>query len=146
MNKKVKLIIEIAIFIVVLCGITSIYYFNNRNKKQLEEEASSVGIVKVTDGNFNSEVLESDKPVIVEFTSNSCPPCISLLPTLINIAKTNSDVKVVTINIDSKENKSVVTKYQVEATPTIIIFKEGKVKDSIIGATDEESIMTALNK
>lgn len=146
MNKKVKLIIEIAIFIVVLCGITGIYYFNNRNKEQLEEEASNVGIVKVTDSNFNSEVLESDKPVIVEFTSNSCPPCISLLPTLINIAKTNSDVKVVTINIDSKENKSVVTKYQVEATPTIIIFKEGKVKDSIIGATDEESIMNALNK
>lgn len=103
MNKKVKLIIEIVIFIVVLCGITGIYYFGNVNKKQNEEEAISVGIIKVTDENFNTEVLESDKPVIVEFTSNSCPPCVSLLPTLINIAKNNKDVKVATMNIDAKK-------------------------------------------
>lgn len=146
MNKKVKLIIEIVIFIVVLCGITGIYYFGNVNKKQNEEEAISVGIIKVTDENFNTEVLESDKPVIVEFTSNSCPPCVSLLPTLINIAKNNKDVKVVTMNIDAKENSNTVSKYGIEATPTIKIFKEGKESSIIVGATDEEKIMSELNK
>lgn len=146
MNKKVKLIIEIAIFVIVLCGITGIYYFSNHNKEELEEEASHVGIIKITDENFNNEVMESDKPVIVEFTSNSCPPCVSLLPTLINIAKTNKNVKVVTINIDAKESKSTVTRYKIEATPTIMIFKDGKPTETILGATDEESIMAALNK
>ncbi len=146
MDKKVKLIIEIIIFIVVLCAITGLYYFGNINKEKNEEEAVSVGIIKVTDENFNTEVLESDKPVVVEFTSNSCPPCVSLLPTLINIAKNNKDIKVATMNIDVKESSNTVSKYNIEATPTIKIFKDGKDTSTILGATDEEKIMAELNK
>lgn len=146
MNKKVKLIIEIVIFIVALCGITGIYYFGNVNKKENEEEAVSVGIIKVNDENFNTEVLESGRPVIVEFTSNSCPPCVSLLPTLINIAKNNKNVKVATMNIDAKESSKTVSKYSIEATPTIKIFKDGQETSTILGATDEGKIMSELNK
>ncbi|MDE5888692.1 MAG: thioredoxin family protein, partial [Bacilli bacterium] len=141
MNKKLKLIIEIVIFIVALCAITGIYYFSNTNKEKNEEEAANVGIIKVTDENFSTEILESDKPVILEFTSNSCPPCVSLLPTLINIAKNNKDIKVATMNIDAKESANTISKYKIEATPTIMIIKDGQVTETILGATNEDKIM-----
>lgn len=143
MNKKVKLIIEIIIFILVLCAITFIYYFNNSNK---EEESASVSITSVTDENFEKEVLNSDKPVILEFTSKTCPPCVAMLTTLIDIAKNNDDIKVATLDIDSDETKNTTDEYEVSATPTLIIFENGKVKDTLVGAIGEDKIMEAIGK
>lgn len=142
MNKKVKLIIEIIIFILVLCAITFIYYFNNSNK----EESASVSITSVTDENFEKEVLNSDKPVILEFTSKTCPPCVAMLTTLIDIAKNNDDIKVATLDIDSDETKNTTDEYEVSATPTLIIFENGKVKDTLVGAIGEDKIMEAIGK
>lgn len=142
-KKKTKLIIEIVIFILALCTITFVYYFSG-NKETTEEEQSEVGIIKITDENFESEVLQSDKPVVLEFYSNMCPPCLTMLPTMINIAKNNKDIKVGTVNNSDNNTSSIVSRYEVEATPTIIIIKNGEVHNTIIGATSEESIMNAL--
>ena len=73
MNKKVKLIIEIAVFVVLLVVIACIYNFNDSNREELEAEAGNVGVVKITDENFNQEVIESDKPVILEIKSIAMP-------------------------------------------------------------------------
>lgn len=145
MNKKVKLIIEIAIFIIVIGGIASIYYFstNSTNKEALEESVS-VGVIKVTDDNFKEEVIEADKPVILEFSSNSCPPCVAMLTTLIDIAKSNKDVKVATLNIDSKDCENILEEYPADATPTIMIFHNGEVISTLVGAVDEDAIMAEL--
>lgn len=145
MNKKVKLIIEIVIFIIALCAITGFYYFGNNSKKE-QEEAINVGIVKVDNDNFLEEVVNSEKPVILEFSSKSCPPCVAMLTTLINIAKNNDDVKIGTVDIDEKDSEKIVTRYGVSATPTIIIFKDGSVKEVILGAASEDKIMEALRK
>ena len=61
MNKKVKLIIEIVIFLAVIGGIAGVYYFstNSTNKEEVEEESVRVGVVKVTDENFQEEILQS---------------------------------------------------------------------------------------
>ena len=147
MNKKVKLIIEIAVFVVILGVIAGIYYFstNSTNKKEVGEESVSVGVVKVTDDNFEEEIINSDKPVILEFSSNSCPPCIAMLTTLVDIAKNNKDVKVATLNTDSKDSEEVLDKYPIDATPTIMIFKDGKAISTLVGAVDKVTILSELD-
>ena len=128
-----------------MCAITCIYYFNN-NSKEEEEESVDVGIVSVTDDNFSKEVLNSNKPVVLEFTSKSCPPCVAMLTTLIDIAKNNNNIKVGTVDIDSDKSENLTTDYEVSATPTLIIFENGKVKNTLVGAVDEDKIMEALGK
>ena len=147
MNKKVKLVIEIIIFLVVLGVIAVIYYFstNSVNKKEVEEESVSVGVVKITDENFEEEILQSDKPVILEFSSNSCPPCVAMLTTLVDIAKTNKDVKVATLNTDSKDCKEIIEEYPIEGTPTIKIFLDGEVISTLVGAVNKDMIMSELD-
>ena len=143
MNKKIKLVIEIVIFVLVLGIIGAVYYYNV-NKKEVIKEAGSVGIVKITDSNFEEEVLNSDKTVILDFSSNSCPPCVAMLTTLNDIAKNNQDVKVATINIDEEGTEDTVSKYKVSATPTIIIFKDGSDIKTLVGAVNEDKIMSEV--
>ena len=144
MSKKVKLIIGIVIFVCILGVIGSFYYVNMSNEEVLED-AVSVGVVKITDENFEKEVLKSDKPVILDFSSNSCPPCVAMMTTLIDIAKNNKDIKVATLNVDSKKCEDIIKEYPVNATPTIMIFKNGEVTSTLVGAVNEEKIMSAIN-
>lgn len=142
-KKKITVIVEIIVFIAVLGGITFFYYFGGKDKAS-EEEASKVGIIKVNDDNFEEEVLKSDKPVVLEFSSNMCPPCLTMVPTLINIAKNNEDIKVVTLNTSDDNAKKTAEKYQVDATPTIMIIKDGEILKTFIGATNEDTIMAEI--
>ena len=142
-KKKISVIVEIVIFIVILGCITFFYYFSGNDKKSAEE-FSKVGIIKVNDENFEAEVLKSDKPVVLEFSSNMCPPCLTMVPTLISIAKNNQDIKVVTLNTSDDDTKKTAEKYEVEATPTIMILKDGEVVKTFVGATTEATIMQEL--
>ena len=143
MSKKVKLIIGIVIFVCILGVIGSFYYVNMSNEEVLED-AVSVGVVKITDENFEKEVLKSDKPVILDFSSNSCPPCVAIMTTLIDIAKNNKDIKVATLNVDSKKCEDIIKEYPASATPTIMIFKNGEVTSTLVGAVNEEKIMSEV--
>lgn len=142
-KKKIMVIVEILVFIAVLGGITFFYYFGGKEKTS-EEEASKVGIIKVNDENFETEVLKSEKVVVLEFSSNMCPPCLTMVPTLISIAKNNQDVKVVTLNTSDEDAKKTAEKYNVEATPTIMILKNGEIIKTFIGATNEDTIMAEI--
>ena len=142
-KKKISVIVEIVIFLAILGGITFFYYFSGNDKKSAEE-FSKVGIIKVSDENFEAEVLKSDKPVVLEFSSNMCPPCLTMVPTLISIAKNNQDIKVVTLNTSDDDTKKTAEKYEVEATPTIMILKDGEVVKTFVGATTEATIMQEL--
>ncbi|MCM1052944.1 MAG: thioredoxin family protein [Ruminococcus sp.] len=142
-KNKIKLIIEIVLFIGVFSLITFAYYFSGNDIPE-EEIESEVGIVKINDDNFEEEVLKSDKPVVLEFFSNSCPPCLTMIPTMINIAKNNEDIKVATINNSESNTSKVSETYGIEAFPTIIIFKNGEVAKVFVGATSEETIMSIL--
>lgn len=144
-KKKLTLIIEGISFIVILCAITFVYYFTG-NKNETEETPADVGIITVNDDNFESEILNSDKTVVLEFSSNMCPPCLLMVPTMINLAKKNEDIKVATINTSESNTEKTSQKYNINSTPTILIIKDGEIQKSFIGATSEKTIQKELDE
>ena len=142
-KKKIKIIVEFTIFILALCAIKFFYYFKD-SAETTDSELQEVGIIKVTDTNFQEEVLESDKPVVLEFSSNMCPPCLTMIPTLISLAKNNNDIKVAILNTNETEAKETASKYNIEATPTIFILKNGEIIKTFVGATSEEEILKEI--
>lgn len=146
MKKKIGLIIGIVVFVGVLVTITIVYNSGSGNQEELVEEAVDLGIIKVNDENYEEEVLNSDKVVVLDFYENMCPPCTSMIPTIINISKSSDDVKVVMINMSDDNTSELIKKYEVNASPTIIIVKDGKMKDTFVGATSEKNIMDVINK
>ncbi len=91
-----------------------------------------MGSTSVNDNNFQSEVLDSDSPVLVDFWAEWCGPCKALSPLLDEIAgEMQGKVKVVKVNIE--EAPEAPTKYGVRGVPTLMIFKNGQVVDTRVG-------------
>jgi len=95
--------------------------------------------VTLTDDNFDSEVLSSDKPVLVDFWAEWCGPCKMVSPAVSQIADELSDkLKVGKLNVD--ENPQSTSKYQVFSIPSLKIFKGGKIIGEIVGAVPKAAI------
>ncbi len=89
-------------------------------------------IQELSESSFESEVLKSPKPVLVDFWAPWCGPCRRIAPLLEQFAQENTEaVKVVKINTD--ENMSIATGYQIDAIPTLILFKDGQVVERFVG-------------
>ena len=73
-----------------------------------------------------------------------CPPCLTMIPTLISLAKNNNDIKVAILNTNETEAKETASKYNIEATPTIFILKNGEIIKTFVGATSEEEILKEI--
>lgn len=101
-----------------------------------------MSIYKITDKNFQDEVLNENKTVLVDFFADWCYPCKMMAPVVEEIAETDN-IKVGKVNID--ENQELAEKYDIESIPTIIIFKNGKEYKRQIGATSKEEIQNLLN-
>ncbi|MGB1584000.1 MAG: thioredoxin [Solirubrobacterales bacterium] len=100
-------------------------------------------ITTVTDANFQSEVVESDKPVLVDFWAPWCGPCRMVAPVLEEIAKERGDgIQIVKLNID--ENPETAAKFQVMSIPTLILFKDGDVAHRVIGALPKRRLDAEL--
>ncbi len=100
---------------------------------------------KVTDGTFDSEVLQSNVPVLVDFWAEWCGPCLALGPKLEEIAgEFAGKVTVVKINVD--ENQGAPAKYGVRGIPTMIVFKGGEEVDQIVGNVPKDRITEVLKK
>jgi thioredoxin 1 len=89
-------------------------------------------IIEVVDANFQVEVLESEKPVIVDFWAPWCGPCRVVSPILEEINNEREDIRVVKMNVD--DNQETAVKYQILSIPTMILFKDGEVAHKVIGA------------
>ncbi len=98
-----------------------------------------------TDQNFEAEVLKADKPVLVDFWAEWCAPCRMMAPALDAVAEQYADrVKFGKLNVD--ENQSVTGRYQIRGIPTLLIFKNGEVREQFVGATSKESIAKMLER
>src|SRR6056297_2482338 len=99
--------------------------------------------VKVTDGNFNTEVINSDKRVLVDFWAEWCGPCRMVAPVVEDIAKEYSaDVKVAKLNVD--ENQSTASRYGIMSIPTMLVMEDGKVKDKLVGYMPKKKLVNKL--
>lgn len=102
-----------------------------------------MSVLKITNQNFEEEVLKSDKPVLVDFYATWCGPCQMMSPIIDEIAEENADtLKVGKVNVD--ENQDLAIKYNVMSIPTIIIVKNGKVEKTFVGVTDKNEILGAI--
>ena len=100
--------------------------------------------VAFTDGNFEQEVIKSDKPVLIDFWAVWCGPCKIIAPVVEELASEyEGKIKVGKLDVD--ENQQTSIKYGVRSIPTLLIFKDGKVKDTIIGAVPKAQIIKKLD-
>ena len=100
--------------------------------------------IEINDTNFESEVLQSAQPVLVDFWAEWCGPCKMLAPVLDEIAVERPDIKIAKINVD--ENPALAARYDIRSIPTLLYFAAGEVKDKIIGAASKRQILAKLEK
>ncbi|POB03725.1 thioredoxin TrxA [Halopseudomonas oceani] len=101
-------------------------------------------IVHVTDGSFEDEVLKSDTPVLVDYWAEWCGPCKMIAPVLDEIAKDYSGkLKICKLNID--ENAETAPKYGVRGIPTLMLFKDGNVEATKVGALSKSQLAAFLD-
>ncbi len=87
----------------------------------------------VSDADFDKEVLQSSEPVVVDFFAEWCPPCKAMTPALEAVAnELKGKVKVVKIDVD--QNPETTAKYRIQAMPTLMVFKDGKIAEQRVGA------------
>ena len=98
--------------------------------------------IQVNKDNFQEVVLNSDKPVLVDFWASWCGPCRMVAPILEEIANERSDVKVCKINVD--EEPELAGRYNVMSIPTMIVVKEGQVVNQAVGARPKSQILSLL--
>ena len=103
-----------------------------------------MSVLKLTEENFEEEVLKSDKPVIVDFYADWCGPCKMMSPVIDKIAEELGD-KVKVGKVNSDENMNLAEKYNIMSIPTIMVIKNGETSNVFIGVTDKEKIISALN-
>jgi len=98
----------------------------------------------ITDENFESEVLKADKPVVVDFWAEWCGPCKQIAPILSEISDEMTNVVIAKHNIDSHPNQP--SKYGVRGIPTMLLFKNGQLQATKVGATTKSNIVSWIKE
>jgi thioredoxin 1 len=100
--------------------------------------------VEITDANFEEEVLKSDLPVLIDFWAVWCGPCKMIAPVIDELASEyEGKIKVGKVDVDN--NQGISVKYGIRSIPTLLIFKDGKIEDQIIGVLPKVKIVEKLN-
>ncbi len=101
-------------------------------------------IVHVTDETFEHDVLKSDKPVLVDYWAEWCGPCKMIAPILDEVSKDyNGRLQIAKMNVD--ENRDVPAKFGIRGIPTLMLFKNGNVEESIVGARSKSQLTAFLD-
>ncbi len=100
-------------------------------------------VVELTKDNFDKEVVESDKTVLIDFWASWCAPCRMLSPTVDEIAEENTQIKVCKVNVD-KEGE-LAAAFHVSSIPMLVVIKDKKVVNTSVGAVPKQKILQMLN-
>ncbi|MBN1688727.1 MAG: thioredoxin [Candidatus Omnitrophica bacterium] len=99
----------------------------------------------ITDGNFQSEVLESNTPVLVDFWAEWCAPCRMLAPVIERIAQVNEG-KIIVGKMNVDDNPNAPQKYGIQGIPALLLFKDGQVVQQIVGFQSQENIQRLIDE
>lgn len=137
MKNKILIILVIVFFIISMILLN--IYLNSKNKQEIKnEEENDMEVLKVTSENFEKEVLQSDKTVLVDFYADWCGPCKMLSPVVDSVANENADIKVVKVNVDNAQDLAI--KYQVMSIPTLVVIKNGQEINRSVGVVSKSQI------
>jgi thioredoxin 1 len=107
--------------------------------------AKEESLIHVNDSTFEQEVIKSEKPVLVDFWAPWCGPCRAIGPVVEDLAEAYADrVKVVKLNID--DNPKTATVYGVMSIPTLILYKDGKALDKVVGLVPKDRLEELMKK
>ena len=106
---------------------------------------ASDNVLELTDGNFEAEVVNGDKPVLVDFWAEWCMPCRMLAPVIDELAS-EYDGKVKVGKVDTDANRDVSMKFGISAIPTIILFDKGEVVKKFVGMTPKQDFAAEMDK
>lgn len=101
-------------------------------------------VLHITNDTFEQEVLNSDKPVLLDFWASWCGPCRMLAPVLDELAAENPDIKVVKINTD--EQMELATRFNVMSIPALFVIKDGRITNQTVGVQSKERLLELLGK
>ncbi len=101
-------------------------------------------ITEITKANYETEVVNSDKPVLIDFWAEWCGPCRMLAPTVDAIASERDDIKVGKINVDVEQELCV--KFEIDSIPTLIILKKGEIAGKLVGYNSKTIVETFIDK
>lgn len=144
MKNKIILIVLIVVFIGIMI------FANNVLKKESNKMISQENIilnnteeerkmvVELNSENFESEVLKSEKTVLIDFYAEWCGPCQMLSPIVEQVANENDNIKVVKINVDNAQD--IAMDYGVMSIPTLIVIKDGKESNRVVGLVSKSEI------
>ena len=166
MKKKIIWVIVLLLFVIAI--VVASIYINKKGQEYIQdsqtgnmlnaddsagtteentinenEEAEHITVIEVTDETFEEEVLNSDKPVLIDFYANWCVPCRIFSPIVEEVAQENSNIKVVKVNVD--ESQEITTKYQVMSMPTLVVLENGTEVTRSIGIISKSEILDMIN-
>lgn len=168
MNNKVFVILLIVFFVGLLIGLNifmnkqTIRILSSSDNQGINNSNQSVNInekdnytitentvnvetkiIKVTSSNFESEVLNSDKPVLIDFYADWCEPCKIMSPIIEMIAEENDNIKVVKVDVDTETE--LASKYGAYSIPTFVVIKDGEEKNRTVGITKKVDLLKLIS-
>jgi len=109
---------------------------------EIKRENELMLILTVNKNNFQKEVLESDRPVLIDFWASWCGPCKSLSPIIDEISAEHPEIKVCKVNID--EEQELASRFDIMSVPTLLVIKDGKVVNQSVGLKPKNQILQML--
>ena len=118
-------------------------YTEVTKEKQLNfKEENTMKVLHVNKDNFHNEVLNSEKPVLLDFFASWCGPCRMVGPILDEIAEEREDIKVCKVDID--EQPELASRFRIMSVPTLMVLKDGNIVDQSIGAKPKHQILAMV--